>query len=327
MSDRSLHAVILAVDTTGEQGSIALVYEDGAVQEVRLDSPEGFAHLLFGEIEALLKRAGIDYQDIEVFASASGPGSFTGVRIGLTAVKGLAEATGRPAIAVSNLQALAMFGSTHLRAVVIDARRGEIYGAVYNDTLETVQEEVVMKLDAWLAQLPEGETEFVTLGNTGREAADAIANALPGPVVEAPVALAGAIGRIAWDRLRRGLAQDPAEIDANYVRRSDAEIVVERSEVESPAEGSTTGDQATRLSGTARMDWKEFENCRMPDLSYAEFSSRLLLRIFVPQKRTAKGLIVDDLYSRRTIDRFVASEQAGALIGQQMHALEHQRMG
>ena len=194
------------------------------MQEVRLDSPDGFAHLLFGEIEALLKRAGIEYRDIEAFASASGPGSFTGVRIGLTAVKGLAEATGRPAIAVSNLQALALFGSTHLRATVIDARRGEIYGAVYNDKLGAVQEEVVMKLDAWLAQLPEGETEFVTLANTS-EAADAIAKALPGPVVEAPVALAGAIGRIAWDRLRRGLAQDPAEIDANYVRRSDAELL------------------------------------------------------------------------------------------------------
>ena len=226
MSDHSLNAAILAVDTTGERGSIALVYEDGAVQEVQLDSPDGFAHLLFGEIEALLKRAGIGYGDIEAFASASGPGSFTGVRVGLTAVKGLAEATGRPAIAVSNLQALALFGGTHLRATVIDARRGEIYGAVYNDKLGVVQEEVVMKLDAWLAQLPEGETEFVTLAKSpGGQAAESIAKALPGPVIEAPAALAGAIGRIAWDRLRRGLAQDPAEIDANYVRRSDAELL------------------------------------------------------------------------------------------------------
>jgi tRNA threonylcarbamoyladenosine biosynthesis protein TsaB len=225
VSDHSLKAAILAVDTTGERGSLALVYEDGAVQEVRLDSPDGFAHLLFGEIEALLKRAGLEYRDIAAFASASGPGSFTGVRIGLTAVKGLAEATARPAIAVSNLQALALFGNTHLRAVVIDARRGEIYGAVYNDKLGAVQEEVVMKLDAWLAQLPEGETEFVTLAGASREAASEIIKALPGPVIEAPAALAGAIGKIAWDRLRRGLAQDPAEIDANYVRRSDAELL------------------------------------------------------------------------------------------------------
>ena len=225
MTDRSLRGPILAVDTTGEHGSIALVWEGGATQEVRLDSPDGFAHLLFGEIEALLKRAGIAYRNIEAFASASGPGSFTGVRIGLTAVKGLAEATNRPAIAVSNLEALASFGTWPLRAVVIDARRGEIYGAVYNEKLEAVQDEVVMKLEAWLAQLPEGEMEFVTLANTGREAADAIAKSLPGPVIEAPAAIVGAIGRIAWNRLRRGGAQDPAEIDANYVRRSDAELL------------------------------------------------------------------------------------------------------
>ncbi len=69
---------------------------------------------------------------VDCFAAASGPGSFTGVRVGLACVKGLAEALGKPAVAVSNLRAIASFGTAPWRAVVLDARRGEIYGAVYD---------------------------------------------------------------------------------------------------------------------------------------------------------------------------------------------------
>lgn len=194
---------VLAVDTTSELGSIALAEDDRVIEEAALHSPDGFGHVLFGEIDRLLSRHGIALDELDCFASASGPGSFTGVRIGLTAVKGLAEATGRKVVAVSNLQALASFGTRALRATVIDAHRGEIYGAVYNAALEPVQEEVVMRFQEWIVTLPQGDLE----------------------VIKGPRALAGAIGRIAVSQFARGLAQDPAEIDANYVRRSDAELM------------------------------------------------------------------------------------------------------
>ncbi len=194
---------VLAVDTTSEFGSIALVEDQRVLEEVPLHSPDGFGHVLFDEIDRLLARHGVALDEMDCFASASGPGSFTGVRIGLTAVKGLAEATGRKVVAVSNLQALASFGTRELRATVLDARRGEVYAAVYNAALEPVLEEVVMNFPAWLATLPEGDLE----------------------VIKDPRALAGAIGRIAASRFALGLAQDPAEIDANYVRRSDAELL------------------------------------------------------------------------------------------------------
>jgi tRNA threonylcarbamoyladenosine biosynthesis protein TsaB len=215
--------LILAVDTTGNPGSIALVSESGVIEEVQMDSPEGFSQMLIGEIDALLKRTGVNVKDIAAFASASGPGSFTGVRIGLTAVKGLAQATGRPAAAISNLRALASFGAGDLRAVALDARRDEIYGAVYNAALECVQEEVVTRLDAWLVQLPLGVSFVVPVSLS--DADRLIASALPQTrITMAPRVIAGAIGKIALDRLQRGLLQDAAEIDANYVRRSDAEL-------------------------------------------------------------------------------------------------------
>lgn len=204
---------ILAVDTTSEFGSIALISDGQLIDEVHLHSADGFAHVLFGQIERLLAKHETGLHEIDVFASASGPGAFTGVRVGLAAVKGLAEAAGRRVIAVSNLRALASFGSRHLRAVILDARRGEIFGAVYNDALDLVRAEVVMERDAFLSSLPTVDLEFVTAGYP-----------LPGvgPVMEAPKWLAGAIGRIAAARFDQ--AQDPAAIDANYVRRSDAEL-------------------------------------------------------------------------------------------------------
>ena len=192
---------LLALDTTGESGSLAL--SDGArlIEEVALRAPDGFGHILFPEIEALLARHSLTVREIACFAAAAGPGSFTGVRVGLTAVKGLADAADRPVIAVSNLQAQAWFGTAALRAPWMDARRGEVYGAVYNADLNIVQEEVVAPYAEWSASLPPG------------------AQLLPqGPL------LARAIAAIAWPRFEAGLAQDPASIDANYVRRSDAEL-------------------------------------------------------------------------------------------------------
>jgi tRNA threonylcarbamoyladenosine biosynthesis protein TsaB len=208
------HVRVLAIDVTGETGSIALVKAANVIEEVPLHSPDGFAHVLFGEVDALLSRHGLKPSDIGVYACASGPGSFTGVRVGLTTVKGLAEATGRKVVAVSNLQALASFGTRLLRATVMDARRGQVFGAVYNDSLDLVCEEAVMKLDDWLASLPTGDLELISPGFP--------VEGVYAPMIQAPPSLAGAIGKIAAAHLDR--ARDPAEIEANYVRRSDAEL-------------------------------------------------------------------------------------------------------
>lgn len=192
---------ILAIDTTSDRGSIAITEGERVIEEGALQSGDGFAHVLFGEIESLLARHGLTLTDIDVFASASGPGTFTGVRVGLTAVKGLAEALSRKVVAVSNLKAMALFGSGELRAPWLDARRGDIYGAVYSASLEPVQDEVVMKYDAWLASLPAGAQ-----------------------ILSEPRLLAAAIGRIAAREFTAGRAQAPAAVDANYVRRADAEM-------------------------------------------------------------------------------------------------------
>jgi len=192
---------ILAMDTTLDSGSIALLEDTRVLEEIAIESSDGFAHVLFGEIEVLLARHRVRLQEIDVFAAAAGPGSFTGVRVGLAAAKGLAEATGRKVAAVSNLRAVASFETGAVRAAFFDARRGEIYGGVYDRALNTISDEVVMPKEQWLATLPP-DAEIVEGG--GR-------------------LLAGAIGGIAASHPE--LARDPEEIDANYVRRSDAELL------------------------------------------------------------------------------------------------------
>ena len=210
----------LAVDTTAEFGSIAL-----GGSEILLHEPKGFSGALFGQIEALLAREGASLNDVDLFAGASGPGSFTGVRIGLAAIKGLAEVLGKPAIAVSNLEALAEYGSADLRATIIDARRGEIYGALFDREGNRVIEETVIAFPKFLELLSGRKFEWIATDFGPFRAALAGTPFEMLPISIAPRALAGKIGAIAVRRWKSGVQADAAGIEANYVRRSDAEIL------------------------------------------------------------------------------------------------------
>ncbi|MGE5646808.1 MAG: tRNA (adenosine(37)-N6)-threonylcarbamoyltransferase complex dimerization subunit type 1 TsaB [Acidobacteriota bacterium] len=210
---------ILSIDTTAEFGSIALLCGDELVSEMPIHGANGFGKVLYGHLAQLLAGAGWNLDAIDCFAAAAGPGSFTGVRVGLAAVKGLAEAQGKPAVAISNLQAVASFGTHPLRAALLDARRGQVYAAVYDASLNLVTPEVVARFPDWLPTLPAGDIEFLSTSISP------FRPALEGrPASNVPHALASAIGRIAAARFRAGAAQDPAALDANYVRRSDAEL-------------------------------------------------------------------------------------------------------
>ncbi|MDX2180609.1 MAG: tRNA (adenosine(37)-N6)-threonylcarbamoyltransferase complex dimerization subunit type 1 TsaB [Bryobacteraceae bacterium] len=193
---------LLSIDTTSPHGGLALLDDGTLVEEVALNEPDGYSPVIFGAIESALERHGWTLDSIDAFAAASGPGSFTGVRVGLSAVKGLAEALGRPAFGVSNLQAVASFGTTPIRAPWLDARRGEIYGGVFDSELRALAPETVGPRELWEATLPL-EAEIV--------AGDGLS-------------LAAAVVRIAAHRYRLGDRPDPATLDANYLRRSDAEI-------------------------------------------------------------------------------------------------------
>ncbi len=221
---------ILALDTTSRLGSVALL-RDGALLEVRaIEAPKGFAANLYPEIRGLLERNNTALTDVDCFAAASGPGSFTGIRIGLTAAKSLAEVNGKKVVGVSNLRAMAELGEGRFRAPVMDARRGEVYAAVFDEDGQAVADEVVTPWPAFV-DLVDGRdvtflsTETSLFGADGAAPLDAGENETETTshmTLDTP--LAAGVARLAKQTMTAGEALDPEELDANYVRRPDAEL-------------------------------------------------------------------------------------------------------
>ena len=219
-----MNALILAVDTTHEFGSLALARGGELVEEMPLHSPEGFGHVLYGHLAALLERHGVECGDVDCFAAASGPGCFTGVRVGLACVKGLAEAAG------SRWRRSRTFRRWRPSA----ARRCGPWCSTRAGAKSTapstmprgdaVRPETVGKFRRGWPSCREGDIEFVATDFAPFRPALAGTRFEAAPVTDAPRALAGAIARIAAARFRQGRACDPAAVDANYVRRSDAEL-------------------------------------------------------------------------------------------------------
>ena len=207
--------IVLAIDTTSEFGSVALLRDQQKVSEIHLWSTDGFGPFVIQAIQEALAQANTRLDEIDCFAAANGPGSFTGVRVAVAAAKGLAEALGKPVAGVSNLRALSLCGHAHLRAVALDARRGQVYGAVYDASAKLVLPEVVSQWEEWLKSLPP-DVEFIGLEGGPCQIAGV-------PFTLAPKYLAAAVGQCAALDGPAGWS-DPIALDANYVRRSDAEM-------------------------------------------------------------------------------------------------------
>ena len=156
---------ILAVDTSSERGSVCITDNDSVLGEIRLASSVQHAERLFRSVEFLLESLPITLADIDLFVASRGPGSFTGLRVGLAAMDGFASAHGKPGAGVSTLEALAWKTGIEdeLIASVVDARRGEIYGALYRRVLNQLVEErppAVLPPDRWFASLPDSRVHM-----------------------------------------------------------------------------------------------------------------------------------------------------------------------
>ena len=150
---------ILAADTSSQHGSVCVVDGQNVMGEVRLASSMQHSERFFRAVEFLFQHIPFQLSNIDLFAAARGPGSFTGLRIGLAAMDGFAAAHGKPCAGVTTLEALAWKTGVEDALVVptIDAGRGEVYGAVYRRAGQTLIEEqspVVLKPAEWFAFLP-----------------------------------------------------------------------------------------------------------------------------------------------------------------------------
>ena len=212
--------------------------DDHVLDEISGFEETPYSTRLFRDLEVLQSRAHFTVSQTDVFAVASGPGSFTGLRVGLTAVKAWAEVYGKPIAAVSGLEAIAAQSKLMARenGVVVspflDARRGQLFGSSYRwngltRRMELIGEERIMSAEEFLisagSNIAPGEPilvsptpDVIPLG--------LIQQHLPGARIEAVSGvLAPVIGRLGFDRANRGELVDALHLDANYVRRSDAE--------------------------------------------------------------------------------------------------------
>lgn len=199
------------------------------------DTAEDYSSWLLPAVEELLKRAGFRTSDMDAFAAASGPGSFTGVRVGLTTVKAWGEVYRKPVVGISRLKAIAVegWGDPGYVAAWFDAHRGQVFGAVYksNDSeLVRVGDEMVIAPEKFLEKVAEvTEGAKVTWASADPESlfdpADVEKRRRLGDEFKyVSGLLAGPIGALAARELAAGRFSDPLGLDANYVRRSDAEI-------------------------------------------------------------------------------------------------------
>ena len=238
--------LLLAVDTSGKNGSLALArvtpgQSEIDVLEVVPLAGGAFSAQLVPQIAAVLEKHGHGKSDLGAFAVASGPGSFTGLRVGLAAMKALAEALQKPMVAISVLEAVACSGAAQGTAqgtargrvlAILDAGRGDVYVGDYE-----LDPQVHMQARMHNERLLSRE-EFIAEAQVEAKVLEAKRKAVVTPdavlaekiqsagiqieLIEYPNS--GVLARLGWEHLQRGETVRPEELEANYLRHSDAEI-------------------------------------------------------------------------------------------------------
>jgi tRNA threonylcarbamoyladenosine biosynthesis protein TsaB len=212
---------VLAVDTTTERGSVAVTEDDCVRGEIRLASGEGHSRRLLPAVDFLLHSLGLHPGDIEAFAVTTGPGSFTGLRVGLSTVQGLALGAGRLCLGMSALDVLAarIAGTAPASVALMDAYRGEVYGAVYDGEGGMVGQASVERPEALVDRTPE-VAAFV--GDGAQRHRELIVSLRPRALFPPrSLFLAGTLGRLAAPRLKCGEGVAPAELRPLYLREPD----------------------------------------------------------------------------------------------------------
>jgi tRNA threonylcarbamoyladenosine biosynthesis protein TsaB len=225
--------LLLAIDTSGRQGSIALARAEegdlpGTIEIIEIMPLVGgtFSAQLIPQISTLISSNGYDKDAVGALAVVSGPGSFTGLRVGLAAAMALAEILIKPIAAVSLLEVCAIASASQGKVMAaLDAGRGDVYIGEYDVS------------SADLAQARSIKPEHVASRSDFLESAkgwyvvtpdQALAQAVQGVNVKvsvvAPISAAD-VARLGWSKIRSGETVTPEQLDANYIRRADAESV------------------------------------------------------------------------------------------------------
>ena len=219
--------LVLIADTSGKHGCVALARAESDQVEVIESVPLAggtFSAQLVPQIAELLAKDGFAKRDIGAFTVISGPGSFTGLRVGLAAIKALAEILDKPIVPVSLLEVIAVESGVRGKVMAaVDAGRGEVYAGEYDiaESTRLVREQLLTP-DEFLSAV--GGTVVSTPDDVLAQAAQDRGIR----VIRVPMPDAAALARVGWRRLRAAQTVTPEQLEANYIRRSDAEIFAKK---------------------------------------------------------------------------------------------------
>jgi len=225
---------ILALDTSTSIASVAITSSDAVIAEATFTCNRSLSARLVPEIEHLLGLAGLAIADIDLFAAATGPGSFTGVRCGVATVQGLALATGKPCAGFSSLAMLAMnFAlASHPVCTLLDARKNEVYAGLYDCSAQLpspILADCVMPMEQFLGMISTStHRPIIFLGEGAQRYRSTILAGMGEQALFAPVsqnigrAAHGAV--LALDSFHNGRTVEPACLLPDYIRASEAEI-------------------------------------------------------------------------------------------------------
>lgn len=228
--------ILLALDTCDSRGSLAVLRDEEVLTVIAHEGTTDYSSWVLPTAEAALKASGLRLREVDVFAVASGPGSFTGVRIGLTTVKAWSEAFGKKVASVSRLEAMAAQSPDDREyvAAFADAHRDQVFGGLYRregpglrlveqemvaapaEFLHWVNERAANRPVSWISPDPDKVT---ALEEWQRHSKDG-QRIVPSYSVLAPL-----IGKIGLQRAREGRLVDALALDAEYIRRPDAETL------------------------------------------------------------------------------------------------------
>jgi tRNA threonylcarbamoyladenosine biosynthesis protein TsaB len=228
--------ITLGIDTCEVRGSVA-VRKGGILASLQKhESSEDYSSWLLPAVERGLRLAGATLREVGLLGVACGPGSFTGVRVGLTTVKAWAELLGVKVVGVSRLEVMArqVEDASGFVAASFDAQRGQVFGGLYKHEgkqgWSLIEEEMVIAPEGfvqWVAERVDGETvRWITLDpGLFSDAPSWKERAAKGEtLIHSADGLASGVAELGEERAREGKFTDPLLLDANYVRRSDAEI-------------------------------------------------------------------------------------------------------
>lgn len=221
---------ILAVDTAAKSCSVAIMAAGSLSAELITLKDETHSKHLMELIHKVLGMAGFRVGELDGLAVTIGPGSFTGLRIGVSTIKGLAHALNKPVVGVSSLDALAWqcADRSHLICALLDARKGEVYSATYrfeNDTLTQKSLENVTAPEAAVEGLKE---PCVFIGSGAQLYRRNITNVLGNLANFAPedqnIIRASSVGFLSMEKFKTHDTSEAAGLVPHYIRKSDAEL-------------------------------------------------------------------------------------------------------